>query len=58
MIVGFFYITNISLPRTVAIPLASLLGVKDKQQISAPSNPILESYYCSTSKQPTQVCCL
>ncbi|XP_008330171.1 ceramide synthase 2a isoform X2 [Cynoglossus semilaevis] len=40
--------------RTVAIPLASLLGVKDKQQISAPSNPILESYYCSTSKQPTQ----
>uniref|UniRef100_A0A4W6F970 Ceramide synthase 2a n=1 Tax=Lates calcarifer TaxID=8187 RepID=A0A4W6F970_LATCA len=41
--------------RTVAIPLASLLGVSDKQRVCAPPNPTLESYFCSTSKHPTQV---
>uniref|UniRef100_A0A3B4V6W1 Ceramide synthase 2a n=1 Tax=Seriola dumerili TaxID=41447 RepID=A0A3B4V6W1_SERDU len=40
--------------RTVAIPLASLLGVSDKQRVRAPPNPTLESYFCSTSKHPTQ----
>ncbi|XP_041868029.1 ceramide synthase 2a [Melanotaenia boesemani] len=40
--------------RTVAIPLASLLGVRDKQRLCAPSNPILESHFCSTSKHPSQ----
>uniref|UniRef100_A0A3Q1HUM6 Uncharacterized protein n=1 Tax=Anabas testudineus TaxID=64144 RepID=A0A3Q1HUM6_ANATE len=40
--------------RTVAIPLASLLGVSDKQRIRAPPNPTLESFFCSTSKHPTQ----
>ncbi|GAA6227262.1 ceramide synthase 2-like [Lates japonicus] len=40
--------------RTVAIPLASLLGVSDKQRVCAPPNPTLESYFCSTSKHPTQ----
>ena len=44
-----------SLFRTVAIPLASLLGVRDKQRVHAPPNPILESHFCSTSKHPTQV---
>lgn len=41
--------------RTVATPLASLLGVKDKQRVLALPNPILESHFCSTSKHPTQV---
>ncbi|CAB1441446.1 unnamed protein product [Pleuronectes platessa] len=40
--------------RTVATPVASLLGVKNKQRVYAPSNPTLESYFCSTSKHPTQ----
>ncbi|XP_058475542.1 ceramide synthase 2a [Solea solea] len=40
--------------RIVASPLASLLGVGDKPRICAPSNPTLETYYCSTSKHPTQ----
>uniref|UniRef100_A0A8C9YN14 Ceramide synthase 2a n=1 Tax=Sander lucioperca TaxID=283035 RepID=A0A8C9YN14_SANLU len=40
--------------RTVATPLASLLGVSDKQRVRARPNPVLESYFCSTSKHPTQ----
>eukprot|EP00064_Thunnus_orientalis_P018892 superscaffoldBa00004507_g19000 len=40
--------------RTVAIPLASLLGVRDNKRVHAPPNPILESHFCSTSKHPTQ----
>uniref|UniRef100_A0A671UKI3 Ceramide synthase 2a n=1 Tax=Sparus aurata TaxID=8175 RepID=A0A671UKI3_SPAAU len=40
--------------RTVATPLASLLGVTDKKRICAPPNPVLEAYFCSTSKHPTQ----
>ncbi|XP_077937512.1 ceramide synthase 2a isoform X2 [Gasterosteus aculeatus] len=39
--------------RTVATPFAALLGVSDKQRFRAPPNPILESYFCSTSKHPT-----
>uniref|UniRef100_A0A3P8SJI6 Ceramide synthase 2a n=1 Tax=Amphiprion percula TaxID=161767 RepID=A0A3P8SJI6_AMPPE len=41
--------------RTVAIPLASLMKVSDKQRVRASPNPVLESYFCSTSKHPTQV---
>ncbi|XP_074469961.1 ceramide synthase 2a [Sebastes fasciatus] len=40
--------------RTVATPFASLLGVSDKQRVRAPTNPILESHFRSTSKHPTQ----
>uniref|UniRef100_A0A3Q1EIX3 Ceramide synthase 2a n=1 Tax=Acanthochromis polyacanthus TaxID=80966 RepID=A0A3Q1EIX3_9TELE len=40
--------------RTVAIPLASLMKVSDKQRVRASPNPVLESYFCSTSKHPTQ----
>ncbi|XP_029975854.1 ceramide synthase 2a [Salarias fasciatus] len=40
--------------RRVATPLASLLGVSDKQRVHTPSNPTLESYFCSISKHPTQ----
>uniref|UniRef100_A0A3Q3WRP8 Uncharacterized protein n=1 Tax=Mola mola TaxID=94237 RepID=A0A3Q3WRP8_MOLML len=40
--------------RAVATPLASLLGVRDKKRVCAPPNPLLEAYFCSTSKHPTQ----
>ncbi|KAK5911069.1 hypothetical protein CgunFtcFv8_005279 [Champsocephalus gunnari] len=40
--------------RTVATPLASILGVTDKKRIRASPNPVLEPYFCSTSKNPTQ----
>ncbi|XP_030640575.1 ceramide synthase 2 [Chanos chanos] len=42
--------------RTVATRLASLLGVKEIVRVRATHNPTLESYYCSTSKYPTQSC--
>lgn len=35
--------------------MAALLGVRDKQRVCATPNPTLESYFCSTSKHPTQV---
>lgn len=50
-----FHPVCLSLSRTVASPLASLLGVRDKKRICTPPNPILEAFYCSTSKHPTQV---
>lgn len=40
--------------RTIAVPLAALLGVRDKPRVCAAPNPILESYFCRTSKHPTQ----
>nr|XP_020441680.1 ceramide synthase 2-like [Monopterus albus] len=40
--------------RMVAIPQASLLGVSDKKRVCAHPNPTLESYFCKTSKHPTQ----
>uniref|UniRef100_A0A3Q2DXW4 Ceramide synthase 2b n=1 Tax=Cyprinodon variegatus TaxID=28743 RepID=A0A3Q2DXW4_CYPVA len=40
--------------RTVATPLASLLGVKETVRLKAPHNPFLESYYCKVTKNPTQ----
>ncbi|KAJ8354854.1 hypothetical protein SKAU_G00224210 [Synaphobranchus kaupii] len=40
--------------RTVATPLASLLGVQEKVRLRAAQNPALESYYHTKSKQPTQ----
>lgn len=40
--------------RTVATPLASLLGVKETVRLKAPHNPTLESYYCNITKNPTQ----
>ncbi|CAG10817.1 unnamed protein product, partial [Tetraodon nigroviridis] len=42
--------------RTVACPLASLLGVRDKKRVCAPPNPVLEAFFCNTSKHPTQTC--
>ncbi|MED6260768.1 Ceramide synthase 2 [Ataeniobius toweri] len=35
--------------RTVATPLASLLGVKETVRLKVPHNPSLESYYCKSS---------
>uniref|UniRef100_G3PD01 Ceramide synthase 2b n=1 Tax=Gasterosteus aculeatus aculeatus TaxID=481459 RepID=G3PD01_GASAC len=40
--------------RTVATPLASLLGVKETVRLKVPHNPTLDSYYCNVSKNPTQ----
>ncbi|KAA8591662.1 hypothetical protein FQN60_017036, partial [Etheostoma spectabile] len=40
--------------RTVATPLASLLGVKETVRLKVPHNPTLESYYCNITKSPTQ----
>ncbi|XP_068188732.1 ceramide synthase 2a isoform X2 [Antennarius striatus] len=40
--------------RIVATPLASLLGVHDSKRVYAPANPILESYFLSSSKEPSQ----
>ncbi|XP_061520158.1 ceramide synthase 2a [Phycodurus eques] len=40
--------------RWIAVPLASLLGVRDKKRVSPPLNPLLEAHFCSISKQPTQ----
>lgn len=41
--------------RKVATPLASLLGVREKARVHASHNPLLESYFRSTTKHPTQV---
>ncbi|KAG7272389.1 hypothetical protein CRUP_035584 [Coryphaenoides rupestris] len=40
--------------RTVAMPLASLLGVKETVRLPASPNPTLEAFYCNTSKNPSQ----
>ncbi|XP_018603279.1 ceramide synthase 2-like isoform X2 [Scleropages formosus] len=40
--------------RTVAVPLASLLGVREKVRVTATHNPTLESYFCEVTKHPTQ----
>ncbi|XP_030644280.1 ceramide synthase 2a [Chanos chanos] len=40
--------------RKVAIPLATALGVKERMRVKATHNPILESYFCTTTKYPTQ----
>lgn len=40
--------------RTVAIRLATALGVKEKVRVRAAHNPMLEAYFRSTSKSPKQ----
>lgn len=40
--------------RTIAVPLAALLGVRDKPRVCAAPNAALESYYSRTSKHPAQ----
>ncbi|XP_051527772.1 ceramide synthase 2a [Myxocyprinus asiaticus] len=40
--------------RTVAIRLATALGVKEKVRVQAAHNPTLESYFSITTKNPTQ----
>ncbi|MFT7815859.1 ceramide synthase 2 [Arapaima gigas] len=51
--VGFLIVRQI-FERTVAAPLAALLGVTEKVRLRALYNPTLESYYCNTTKHPTQ----
>ncbi|XP_060760924.1 ceramide synthase 2a isoform X3 [Neoarius graeffei] len=41
--------------RTVALRLASAMGVKEKVRMRAAPNPTLESYFCTMSKHPAQV---
>uniref|UniRef100_A0A8C1VR14 Ceramide synthase 2b n=1 Tax=Cyprinus carpio TaxID=7962 RepID=A0A8C1VR14_CYPCA len=41
--------------RYVATPLASLLGLKESVRRQVTHNLTLESYYCNTTKNPTQV---
>uniref|UniRef100_A0A3Q3J283 Ceramide synthase 2b n=1 Tax=Monopterus albus TaxID=43700 RepID=A0A3Q3J283_MONAL len=50
-----FLIIRQMFERTVAIPLASLLGVRETVRLKAPHNPTLESHYCNVTKYPTQV---
>uniref|UniRef100_A0A9R1SH54 Ceramide synthase 3b n=2 Tax=Cyprinus carpio TaxID=7962 RepID=A0A9R1SH54_CYPCA len=40
--------------RLIAVPVAEALGVKDKIRMRASHNPILEKYYKTHSKNPTQ----
>lgn len=40
--------------RLIAVPLAEALGVKDKIRKRASHNPVLEKYYKTHSKHPTQ----
>uniref|UniRef100_A0AAY5L006 Ceramide synthase 2 n=2 Tax=Esox lucius TaxID=8010 RepID=A0AAY5L006_ESOLU len=40
--------------RFVATPLALLMGVKEKVRLRVSHNPSLESFYCNTTKNPTQ----
>uniref|UniRef100_A0AAY4DLR0 Ceramide synthase 2a n=1 Tax=Denticeps clupeoides TaxID=299321 RepID=A0AAY4DLR0_9TELE len=41
--------------RKVAVPLASLLGVREKVRVRAARCPVLENFFSSKAKQPTQV---
>uniref|UniRef100_A0A8D0CXP4 Ceramide synthase 2 n=1 Tax=Sander lucioperca TaxID=283035 RepID=A0A8D0CXP4_SANLU len=50
-----FLIVRQIFERTVATPLASLLGVKETVRLKVPHNSTLESYYCNITKSPTQV---
>ncbi|XP_063055317.1 ceramide synthase 2 [Engraulis encrasicolus] len=40
--------------RTVAVPLAALLGVKETVRLPVTPNPTLEAFYSKTTKYPTQ----
>ncbi|XP_045555106.1 ceramide synthase 2 [Salmo salar] len=40
--------------RLVATPLAAVMGVKEKVRLTVSHNPILESFYCTTTKNPSQ----
>ncbi|XP_062342868.1 ceramide synthase 2a [Osmerus eperlanus] len=42
--------------RTVAMQLASLLGITDKVRARVAHNSVLEAYFSSSSKQPSQSC--
>ncbi|XP_064802496.1 ceramide synthase 2-like [Oncorhynchus masou masou] len=40
--------------RLVATPLAAVMGVKEKVRLIVSHNPTLESFYCNTTKNPSQ----
>ncbi|KAG7457851.1 hypothetical protein MATL_G00231640 [Megalops atlanticus] len=49
-----FLIVRWIFERTVATPLAALLGVREKVRLRAEHNPTLESFFCNETKHPTQ----
>ncbi|XP_036371662.1 ceramide synthase 2-like [Megalops cyprinoides] len=49
-----FLIVRQIFERTVATPLAALLGVREKVRLRAEHNPTLESFFCNETKHPTQ----
>lgn len=49
-----FLVTRQIFERTVAVRLASSLGVTDKVRVRTTQNPTLESYFSTTSKHPSQ----
>ncbi|KAL6461194.1 hypothetical protein MHYP_G00311600 [Metynnis hypsauchen] len=49
-----FLIVRQIFERTVAVRLASAMGVKEKVRVRAAPNPTLESFFCTTSKHPAQ----
>ncbi|CAB1334537.1 unnamed protein product, partial [Coregonus sp. 'balchen'] len=51
--VAFLVIRQI-FERLVATPLAAVMGVKEKVRLTVSHNPTLESFYCNTTKNPTQ----
>uniref|UniRef100_A0A3B3ZXF9 Uncharacterized protein n=1 Tax=Periophthalmus magnuspinnatus TaxID=409849 RepID=A0A3B3ZXF9_9GOBI len=51
--VAFLIIRQI-FERTVATPLAALLGVKETVRLKVLHNPTLEFYYCNVTKTPSQ----
>uniref|UniRef100_A0A4W5Q1D1 Homeobox domain-containing protein n=1 Tax=Hucho hucho TaxID=62062 RepID=A0A4W5Q1D1_9TELE len=40
--------------RLVGTPLAAVMGVKEKVRLTVSHNPTLESFYCNTTKNPSQ----
>ncbi|XP_052003468.1 ceramide synthase 2-like [Xyrauchen texanus] len=49
-----FLMIRLLFERVVATPLASLLGIKETVRRQVAHNQTLESYYCNTTKNPTQ----
>ena len=42
--------------RYLATPLANVWGIRDRVHLTAEPNPILEDYFCSQTRLPTEVC--
>uniref|UniRef100_W5N4X9 Ceramide synthase 3b n=1 Tax=Lepisosteus oculatus TaxID=7918 RepID=W5N4X9_LEPOC len=49
-----FLIVRHVFERLIATPVAKCFGIKDTVRLKAVQNPVLEKYFCSNSKNPTQ----